>query len=211
MSQKTKTYPRSRQMTFQDLMSGSEDFHAKTSRWQEWATDLGLRGSDQDSFMSLLALLEELAPELCFSKTLQVSLVPTMDEISQQSSGRWPNSGILSDGVCLTAKTSESPNRGNVSTLSGVIETGKVPEKYFLRASAAQGMLRRANRMGRPLFPYLRKALEILADMDPSIKQLPTVSTLAPHGIPEQIGVGPTSRTRKPAKSGGSRRKNAKE
>ncbi len=210
MSEKTKTSPRCRQMTFLNLMSGQEDFHARTSRWRGWGIGLGLKGNDLDSFMSLLDSLEMRAPELLCSKTLRAFLARTMAEISQQSSGRWPSSGILSDGVCLTAKTSESPNRVSVSTLSGVIETGKVPHKYFLKASAAQGMLRRANRMGRPLFPYLRKALEILAVTDPCTKPLPTVSMRAQRGTRERTGAEPTSPTRRPAKSGGSRRKSVK-
>jgi hypothetical protein len=112
--------------------------------------------------------------------------------------------------VCLTAKTSESPNRASASTLSGVIETGKVPDKYFLRASAAQGMLRRANQMGRPLFPHLRRALEILAATGQSTKPSPTASMRAQRGTRGQTGVGRTSRTRKQAKSVALRRKNAK-
>jgi hypothetical protein len=210
MSEKTKTSPRFRQMTFLNVMSGLEDFRVRTFRWREWVIDLGLKGSDLASFMSLLDSLQKLAPELCCSKTLRVSLARTKDEISQQSSGRWPSSGILSDGVCLTAKTSESPNQGSVSTLSGVIETGKVPEKYFLRASAAQGMLRRANRMGRPLFPFLRKALEILAATDQSTKPSRTVSTRVRRDTQARTGVEPTSRTRKRAKLGGSPRKSVK-
>jgi len=210
MSEKVKTSPRYRQLTFPSLMSGLEDSPAKTYPWREWVIGLGLKAKDRDYFISLLASLETQAPELFCSKTLQVFLARTTAEISQRSSGRWPNSGILSDGVCLTAKTSESPNRASASTLSGVIETGKVPDKYFLRASAAQGMLRRANQMGRPLFPHLRRALEILAATGQSTKPLPTASMRAQRGTRGQTGVGRTSRTRKQAKSVALRRKNAK-
>ena len=120
---------------------GQEDSPAKTSRWLEWAVEQGLEGSDLDSFTNLLASLEKHAPELCFSKTLQVSLAHTVDETSAPSSGRWPSSGILSAGVCLTAKTSESPNHAKESTLLGVIETATVPDKYFLRLNAAKWMV----------------------------------------------------------------------
>ena len=111
------------------------------SRWLEWAREQGLKESALDSFTTLLALLEKHAPELSSSKTLQVSLARTVDEISAPSSGRWQNSGILSAGVCLTAKTSESPNHARESTLLGVIETSTVPDKYFLKPNAATGML----------------------------------------------------------------------
>jgi hypothetical protein len=211
MSEKAKTSPRYRQLTFPSLMSGLEDSPARMFHWREWVIGLGLKAKDRDCFINLLDSLETQAPELFCSKTSQAFLARTTAEISQRSSERWPNSGILSDGVCLTAKTSESPNRVSASTLSGVIETGKVPEKYFLRASAAQGMLRRANQMGRPLFPHLRRALEILAATAPSTKPSPTACTRARRGTPAQTGVGRTSRTQKRAKSDASRRKNAKE
>ncbi len=152
------------------LKSGPEDFHAKMSRLREEARELGLKGRDLASFMTLLDSLANDAPQLFSSKTFTASFIRTKDEISKPSFGLWPNSGILSDGVCLTAKTSESPNLAKESTLSGVIETGEVPDKYFLSPSAAAGMLRRADRQGRNLFPPLRESLEILAAMDPNSK-----------------------------------------
>ena len=147
-------------------MSGLEVSHAKMSRWLEWAQEQGLKGNDLDSFMTLLRSLEKDAPELFCSKTFTVCSVHTRGETLKSSYERWPNSGILSDGVCLTAKISESPNHASGSTLSGVIETRTVPEKYFLSPSAAKGMLRRTDQMGRNLFPPLRQSLEILAAMD---------------------------------------------
>jgi len=42
-------------------------------------------------------------------------------------------------------------------------QSREVPQKYFLSPNAAKGILRRADRMGRSLFPPLREALEILA------------------------------------------------
>ena|SRR5437899_2382387 len=145
---------------------GQPDSHAKTSHLREEAREQGLEAHDLDSFMNSLASLEKDAPELFYSKTFTASFIRTEDEISKPLFELWPNSGILSDGVCLTAKTSESPSRAKESTLWGVIETGKVPQKYFLSPSAATGMLRRARKMGRNLFPPLKRSLEMLAAMD---------------------------------------------
>lgn len=142
---------------------GQEDSPVKTSQWHEWARELGLEGPDLDSFMNLLAYLEEHVPEFSSSRTFQVSSLATEDGISDSSFERWPNSGMAWGGVCSTAATSVSPSHATESTLSGVIETGEVPQKYFLSPNAAVGMLRRANQMGRPLFPPLRRALEILS------------------------------------------------
>ncbi len=142
---------------------GSEDSHAKTSLWREWGLELGLEGSSLDSFMSFLDFLSNAAPQFVSSKTFQAFCLPTEGGILKSSFARWPSSGMVSDGVCLTASTSESPNHGSESSLWDVIERGEVPPKYFLSPNAARGMLRRADRMGRNLFPPLRKALEILA------------------------------------------------
>ena len=89
-----------------------------------------------------------------------------MEEISELFSGRWPTSGILLDGECLTAGTSASPNHATESSLLGVLETGKAPRRYFLSPNAARGCLRRAERMGRNLFPPFKDALTTLARKD---------------------------------------------
>src|ERR1035438_5672430 len=102
-------------------MFGQPDFHAKMFHLHEEAKELGLKGPALDSFMTLLHSLEKDAPELFYSKTFTASCIPTKDETSKPSYELWPNSGILSDGVCLTAKTSESPNHVKESTLWHVI------------------------------------------------------------------------------------------
>ena len=117
--------------------SGRDDPPARMSHWREQAKEMGLKGRDLDSFMNLLASLENDAPELFYSKTFMACLIPTKDKTLQSSYTRWPNSGMLLDGVCLTAKTSESPNHVNESTLLGVIRTEAVQLKYFLSPSAA--------------------------------------------------------------------------
>lgn len=112
-------------------MSGLEASHAKTSLLREWANGKDLRGTDLDFFMTLLDLLEKHAPEFLLSKTCRVSAAPTEEGTFPSSLKRWPNSGMLLDGVLLTADTLESPNQEKESTLSGVIETGQVPLEYF--------------------------------------------------------------------------------
>jgi hypothetical protein len=144
-------------------MFGPEDSPAKMSLWREWGRELGLRGNSLDCFMNLLVFLQTAAPEFSSSKTFRACSLPTEEEISKSLFELWPNSGMVWDGVCLTAKTSESPNRAKESSLWDAIEKGEVPQKYFLSPNAAKGMMRRADRMGRKLFPPLREALEILA------------------------------------------------
>ena len=144
--------------------SGQQGSPAKTFRWQEWGRGLGFEGVNLDSFMSLCGSFEEAAREPLSSKTCTAYSLATEDETSQSYSRRWTNSGMVSRGVCLIAKTSESPSNAVASTLLPCIETGKVPEKYFLSPNAATGILRRVDQMGRNLPPSFRRSLEILAE-----------------------------------------------
>src|SRR4051812_5435431 len=99
---------------------------------REWENATGSAESNRGFFVSLLGSLEKHAPALLSLKTSRVFSARTVEETSELFSGRWPNSGILLDGVCLTAGTLESPNRVVESSLLGVIRTGKVPRRYFL-------------------------------------------------------------------------------
>ena len=144
-------------------MFGPEDSPAKTSPLPEWDREPDFEALSQDSFTNFLDWLQTAAPELSSSRTFQDFSLPMTEEISKSLFKLWPNSGIAWDGVCLTAKTSESPSHAKESSLLDAIETGEVPQKYFLSPNAARGITRRADRMGRVLFPPLRKALEILS------------------------------------------------
>ena len=152
----TERYPK---QTF-----GPQDFPVKTSHWQEWGRDLGFEGASLDSFMSLCASFEDATQEPLSSKTCMAFSLATEDETSQLYSRRWTNSGMVSRGVCLTARTSESPSNAVASTLLPCIETGKISEKYFLSPNAAIGILRRVDQMGRNLPPSFRRSLEMLAE-----------------------------------------------
>ena len=152
---------------FQKQMSGRQAFLAKTSHWREWGRDLGFGGANLDYFMNLCASFEDAAQEPLSSKTCTAFSLATEDETSQSYSRRWTNSGMVLHGVCLTAKTLESPSNADASTLLPCIEIGEIPEKYFLSPNAAIGILRRVDQMGRNLPPSFRRSLEILA-RDPS-------------------------------------------
>jgi hypothetical protein len=150
---------------------GVEDSLAKTSPLPEWGLDQDLLEEELVSFTILHDCLSSIAPELSSSKTLQGFSAHMREETLPSLPGRWPSSGILSDGVYLTANTSEFLSPGSESSLLGVIETGPVHSKYFLNPTAAQGIIRRTDRMGRNLFPPLRKSLEGLAKKIQSSKK----------------------------------------
>jgi hypothetical protein len=63
----------------------------------------------------------------------------------------------------LTLNTSEWPSDAAVCSLSDTLETGDVPQRFFLSAKACQGILRRAEKRGKKLPPLLREALEAVA------------------------------------------------
>ena len=52
--------------------------------------------------------------------------------------------------------------------LSEVLETGQIPQRFFLSARACAGILRRAERRGKALPEALRAALEVVAADTPS-------------------------------------------
>jgi hypothetical protein len=59
-----------------------------------------------------------------------------------------------------TLSTLEWPSAAVVCSLSQTLETGDVPQRFFLSATACQGILRRAERRGKALPSGLREALE---------------------------------------------------
>ncbi|ALX45773.1 hypothetical protein WT60_24520 [Burkholderia sp. MSMB617WGS] len=75
----------------------------------------------------------------------------------------------------LTLSTSEwnhtlapSLNDDGVSSLSDILETGDVPQRFFLSAKACSGIRRRAAKRGKVLPPALAHALRAAADPEPT-------------------------------------------
>lgn len=130
---------------------GLADSPAKTYPSLEWDQEAVSREKNLDSSTNTQSLLKAAAPLLSSSKTYQVFSLPTKEETSESSLKRWPTSGMVWRGECLTAATSESPNRAKGSTLLPAIETRSAPDRYFLSPNAAKGMLRRTDRTGRTL------------------------------------------------------------
>jgi len=83
------------------------------------------------------------------------------------SSGRWATSATWAATGCSTRNSSEFPSDAVASSLSDILETGPVPEKYFLSPKAATGILRRAQTRGRSLPPALDAALGTVASAYP--------------------------------------------
>jgi hypothetical protein len=58
-----------------------------------------------------------------------------------------------------THSISEWPSDAAVCSLSQILETGDVPQRFFLSAKACQGILRRAAKRGKTLPEALAMAL----------------------------------------------------
>ena len=71
-----------------------------------------------------------------------------------------PGHGHGLRGGFSTVAISECPNDAAVSTLSQILETGRIPQRFFLSREAKDGVLRRAEKRGKELPEQLARALK---------------------------------------------------
>jgi hypothetical protein len=62
-----------------------------------------------------------------------------------------------------------SRSDGGVCSLSDILETGDVPQRYFLSAKACSGILRRAEKRGKSLPQQLARALQAVVASEPTL------------------------------------------
>lgn len=72
---------------------------------------------------------------------------------------KWQSGGVAFKGWVATTAVSSSPNSPTPSQFINVIERHKVHQRYYLSTNAAQGILRRVDKLGRNLFPPLDAVL----------------------------------------------------
>jgi hypothetical protein len=138
---------------------------AKASALQDSAKDCTTPA--EDSCLPILKLLGVYGLDGLCGKMSPVSCHPTEDGILVPSSGRWASWGMGSptgfwtlNGCEHTGIPAPSRSDGDVCSLSDVLETGSVPQRFSLSAKACSGILRRAERRGKALPPMLKQALE---------------------------------------------------
>ena len=110
--------------------------------------------------LSIFGWLNDCAPAGLFGRTSPVSCRETEDGTLVPSSEGWQSAGMGSPTECLTLSISDWPSDGSVCSLSDILETGDVPQRFFLSARACAGILRRAEKRGKELPTTLRHALE---------------------------------------------------
>ena len=108
-------------------------------------------------------LLSTSSPPGSFGKMCQGYSAATEDGTLVPSSGRWSSAGMGSPTAFSMLNISESHNGGDASYLSDILETGVLPQRYYLSARACSGILRRAAKRGKRLPPLLQAALHTVA------------------------------------------------
>lgn len=105
-------------------------------------------------------------------KTSKVYSITTKGELSEQSSMRWMNSGMMSNGICITAKTTEFPKTESVSILSDILED-TVDEKYYLSDEKTEQLLARVSDTAET-----KKVIDDQGRLKKQLRLLDTVPTL---------------------------------
>ena len=124
---------------------------------QDWMTRVATSPS------SLLDLLIGSGPLGWCGRTSPAFCRSTEDGRLEPSSECWSSAGMGSPSEFLTLSISEYPNDAVASSLSDVLETGELPQRYYLSGTACRGILRRAEKRGKILPPPLAHALMAVA------------------------------------------------
>ena len=161
-------------------MFWSEDPPARHSQLpvseKEWMTHVVTYPS------SISDLLNDLSRSGLCTKMSQDSCHRSLDQTFRPSSQRWLNAAMGSPTECWTHSSTAFPSDGaEYSSLAAVLETGDIPQRYFLTARAASGVLRRSLLRGKELPPLLLQALMaqagLTADQMASLAQSPESGT----------------------------------
>ncbi len=142
---------------------GSQDFPARTSPAP--ASEKGGKANDPSSSSTSSGKLRQRFRSGSSWRTSPACSLFEEEPTSESSSPLWSTSGIASPGECWTRGSSGCPSDVDVSSsLRDILEPpDQIPQKYWLSARAAAGILERASRRGRALPEPLRVALEAVA------------------------------------------------
>ncbi len=155
------TSPRSKPVPTTQSTFWSEEHLASLSAWQgsalDWLTTVATWRSN------ILSWLNDCAPSGWFGRTSPASCRRLEEGTLVPSSEGWSNSGMGSPTEFLTLSTSEFHSGAVACSLSDILETGDVPQRFFLSATACRGILRRAGKRGKDLPPQLAHALRAAA------------------------------------------------
>lgn len=112
------------------------------------------------------------SPESCQPKTMPSdvsshSYVGVMNHFLRPTGGQMRVAFLghveQQHGASWMPNTLEWPNDAAVCSLSQVLETGLIPQRFFLSSTACAGILRRAEKRGKSPPPALEQALQSVA------------------------------------------------
>jgi hypothetical protein len=141
----------------------------RAKHFQSQVSGKGLPIQEGTLHWSFLDWLTAYAQSTSFGKTSREFCPATEGKISPPSLGHWQNSGMGSLGGVLThnSSVSHSGEKECTSSLSKVLETGELPQRFYLSQKACAGILRRAEKRGKKLPPMLEQALRQAAKSGP--------------------------------------------
>ncbi len=142
-------------------MFSLEELPANPSASQDSEKDWTTRVAT--SCLHTLPLLQDIGPSGWFGRTSPACYPVTEDSTLPHYFEGWANAGMGSHTEFLTLSTSEWHSAAAVCSLSDTLETGDLPQRYFLSATACKGILRRAEKRGKELPLALEQALQSVA------------------------------------------------
>ena len=141
-------------------MFSSEEHPVSLSQSQDCEKDWMTRVATSCS--RILPLLQSIGPSGWFGRTSPACYPVTEDSTLPPSFEGWGNAGMGSPIEFLTLSISEFHSAAAACSLSDVVETGEVPQRYFLSSTACKGILRRAENRGKTLPSALQQALSAI-------------------------------------------------
>ena len=159
-------------------MFSSEEPLASLSALQDSERDWTIRVVT--SCLPMVQLLNAIAPNGWYLRMSPASCHLTEEGTLEPSSGCWANSGMGSPTGFLTLNSCEHasipapfPSDEGVCSLSDVLETGEVPQRFFLTAKACQGLLNRAEKRNKKMPISIYAALKFAAQLAPETTKTP--------------------------------------
>ena len=123
---------------FRNLISFARDFPVSRSQSQE--NEVVSKIQEELSSSRLPECLKQSNLHIFCLRMFPDCLTITKGRPSKQSSARWMNWGMVSNGRCLTARISLSPKPERECMLSDIV-MNDVPDKYYLSQSATLKLL----------------------------------------------------------------------
>lgn len=125
------------------------------------------------------------APDLR-RRTNVIDVSHILEEVDDRTfAHRWMSGGCAWDMQVVEGAASAAPSRIVPSRFVDVLDDEVPDDRYFLTANAAAGIIRRADIVGRTLFPPMRSALENMVSHLRGESPLPTRKAQAGDGIAE--------------------------